>query len=144
MSKSRTALVATLLLVSFGAVIAQEQLSGEDAIKARQELMHSNAEVMGSAADLTGAEAVTAAQTLVANFERLPMLFPEDSQQGDTRALSLIWEDRESFEVQIASAHEAAVAVLEAAQAGDMAAYGEALGAMGAECGACHATYRGN
>jgi cytochrome c556 len=138
------ALVAALLATSFGAVIAQEQLSGEDAIKARQELMQSNAEIMGTAAELSGAEAITAAQTLVGNFERLPDLFPDDSQQGDTRALPLIWEDRESFDMQVASAHDAANAVLAAAQAGDTAAYAEALGAMGGQCGACHSQFRGD
>lgn len=142
MSISRTALVALLAVGLGAAVVADEQLSGEAAIAARQELMQSNAATMGSLADLTGAEAVTAAETLVANFERLPTLFPEDSQEGDTRALPLIWEDREAFEAQIAMAHDAATALLEAAQAGDMAAYAEAVGAMGAQCGACHSMFR--
>lgn len=116
---------------------------GQAAIEARQELMGSNAGVMGSIADLSGHEAVAAAQTLVDNFTRLPTLFPEDSMEGETRALPLIWEDWEGFEAQVAMAKEAAEALLAATQSGDEAAIASATEAMGGQCGACHSKYRG-
>lgn len=132
-----------LVLCSLGVgVIAQEQLSGEAAIEARQELMHSNASVMQSAGAATGADAVTAGETLVANFQRLPDLFPEDSKEGETRALPLIWEDMEGFQAEITAAQEAAQAVLDAANADDAEAYAAAIGAMGGRCGSCHSKYR--
>jgi cytochrome c556 len=139
----KTMLLAGVAALCLGTVgLAQEQLSGEAAIKARQELMRSNAQVMGSAADLTGAESVTAGETLVANFERLPTLFPEDSKDGKTRALPAIWENPEEFQAEITAAQEAAAGVLAAAQANDTAAYTQAIEAMGARCGSCHSTFR--
>lgn len=143
MSLVRLMLVPTLIVGSLGVgVIAEDQLSGETAIEVRQELMRSNGAVMRTAADAKGADAVAVGETLVANFARLPNLFPDDSQEGDTRALPVIWEDEEGFQAEIAAAQEAAQHVLDAANAQDMTAYGEALKAMGARCGSCHTQYR--
>lgn len=141
---TRTAFVSILALGCLVLpVLAQDAPTGEAAIEARQELMGSNAGVMGSLAELSGEEAVAAAQTLVDNFTRLPTLFPEDSMAGETRALPVIWEDWEGFEAQVAMAREAAQNLLEAAQSGDAAAFTAAVEAMGGQCGACHSTYRG-
>lgn len=140
---TKISILPMILVVGLGAgVIAQEQLTGEAAIEARQELMHSNRDTMGQAEGATGADAVAVGETWVANFQRLPTLFPEDSQEGDTRALPAIWEDPEGVMAEIAAAQEAAQAVLDAANAGDMTAYATAVGAMGERCGSCHSKYR--
>src|SRR5688500_19623778 len=100
MSFARTALLTGILACLSSGAVAQEQLSGEAAIEARKELMRSNGATMGAAGEATGADAIAAGETLVANFERLPTLFPEDSKEGETRALPLIWEDMEGFNAQ--------------------------------------------
>lgn len=143
MSAAHFLYLPALVLCSLAVgVFAQDQRSGEAAIEAREDLMHSNASVMQSAGEATGADAVTAGETLVANFLQLPDLFPEDSKEGETRALPLIWEDMEGFQAEIAAAQEAAQAVLDAANADDAETFTAAIQAMGDRCDSCHSKYR--
>ena len=60
----------------------------------------------------------------------------------DMEARAEIWTDAEGFAAQIAKFQEATTALHVAAEAGDMAAVGEALGAVGGSCGSCHDGYR--
>ena len=60
----------------------------------------------------------------------------------DMEARAEIWTDAEGFAAQIAKFQEATTALHAAAEAGDMAAVGEALGAVGGSCGSCHDGYR--
>lgn len=145
LKKTTLLLLSGLLSLSIVApVIAQsEMLSGTEAIAKRQELMMSSGRTMRGAGAATGEEAISVGETLVANYTQLMDLFPEDSQEGgETEALPIIWEQKEDFDMKMADALAAAEGVLAAAQAGDMAAYGQGLRAMGQTCGACHGTYR--
>lgn len=136
-------LIAGLLTVSIAApVVAQDMLHGDEAIAKRIELMKSNGGTLRGAGSATGDGAITAAQTLVDNFAMLGTLFPEDSMEGNTKALPSVWSDNEGFLVAYNTANGAAAALLTAAQAGDAAAYGAAVKAMGATCGGCHANYK--
>jgi cytochrome c556 len=60
----------------------------------------------------------------------------------DMEAKAEIWTDAEGFAAAIAKFHEATTALKTAAEAGDMAAVGDALGGVGASCGGCHENYR--
>lgn len=143
MSVARITVIPLILVLGLAAgVVAQDQLSGAAAIEARHELMESNAATMAAAKDATGADAIAAGETLVANFTRLPDLIPEDSQEGETRALPAIWEDTAGFLAEVTAAREAAQGVLDAANAGDAQAYAQALEAMGERCGSCHSKFR--
>lgn len=117
-------------------------MNPEELVDARQAEMQENGATLGAAADLTGADAVAAADTLIANFTLLPTLFVEGSIVGDSRALPLIWEDKAAFEAIFAKAATAATEMKTAAEAGDATAYAAAVDAVGAVCGECHQTYR--
>ncbi len=134
---------AGILAAGFaGPVLAQEMLSGTDAIEKRQELMKSNGMSMKTIATTEG-EDQAAAQTLIDNFTELQDLFPEDSMEGaDTEALPSVWEDREGFDVALNNALTAAQDLLAATQEGDVGQESPAFQAMGKTCGGCHQDYR--
>lgn len=139
--------VAGLLSVSIATpLLAQDMLSGADAIAKRQELMKLNGATLKAAGAASGDAAITAAQTLIANFTNLGTLWPADSKDGDTKALPGIWNSdgthSDGFLVAFSNALGGANVLLAAAQAGDTATYGAAVKALGGSCGACHDTYR--
>lgn len=137
------AAMAGLLCVSFAApVVAQDMLMGADAIAKRQQLMKSNGGTLRGAGSATGDAAVVAAQTIFDNVAALGDLWPEDSMEGDTKALPAVWSDSEGFLVAYNESVAASVALLAAAKAGDAGAYGAALKVMGGTCGSCHGTYK--
>lgn len=136
--------VASALVFSLAVpTIAQDMLTGLDAIEKRQELMKLGGRTLRGAGAATGDDAIAAAQTLVDNFDQLVHLWPEDSQTGGkTEALPNIWTDTAGFEVALATSASAAAAMLAAAQAGDSTAYIASLKVVGGSCGACHGDYR--
>lgn len=145
--KKLTALsVAGLLAVALAApVLAQGvALSGADAITKRQELMKTIGGTMRSAGGASGDARVEAAQTIADSFAAVGELFPEDSKDGNTKALPAIWDDQAGFMVAYSAAVTASAGLLAAAQSGDEAAWGAALKEVGATCNGCHTTYRAN
>jgi cytochrome c556 len=139
---SRLALAGIVAAGLAGASLAQGMLSGDDAIVARKDIMRSNGAIMRTAANMTGADAITVGQTLHDNFTRAADLFPADSASGDTKALSAIWDNPDGFESALNAAIAASADILAAAEAGDTDAYTSALRTLGQACGSCHSTYR--
>lgn len=135
---------AALLVIGTVAVFAQETFTppatAEAAIAMREDVMKQNGGILRSAGDLTGAEAVAAMQTIATNYSHIPALFPEGSVGGE--ALPAIWENWDAFVAIAAKGQKAAEDAVVAAQAGDAAAYAEALKAVGATCGECHQQFR--
>lgn len=122
---------------------ALQGLTAEQAVAKRQELMKLNGATMKAAGALTGADAVKAAETLIADFSNLTVLFPEGS--GDvpgTEAKPEIWQNWDTFQGIFAQAVSAATAMKAAAEAGDAAAYGSAMKTVGGLCGQCHDQFR--
>lgn len=111
-------------------------------VAARQALMKEDGALLKSAGGLTGAEAVTAMQTLLTNYSHIPALFPEGSVVGDSEALPAIWENWDAFVAIVETGKTAAQAGVAAAEAGDAAAYTDAIKAIGATCGQCHQQFR--
>lgn len=111
-------------------------------VAARQALMKEDGGVLKAAGGLTGAEAVTAMQTLLTNYSHIPALFPEGSVVGDSEALPAIWQNWDAFVAIVETGKTAAQAGLTAAEAGDAAAYNDAIKAIGATCGQCHQQFR--
>jgi cytochrome c556 len=146
MRKITSLAVAGLMSVGVVAAFAQDAFvapaSPEEAVEARQALMRTNGMTMRGAGDLTGAEAVTAMQTLLDNFTHIPPLFPEDSIVGDSKALPAIWENWEAFTAIAETGRTAAESGLAAAEAGDAAGYAAALKTIGGTCGQCHEQFR--
>ena len=102
---------------------ALSALSHEEMVSMRQDLMKANGGLLRSAGSLTGADAVAAADTLIANYTNLSALFPEGSAVGDSDALPAIWESYGDFQAIWTSGIEAATAMKAAAEAGAAAAY---------------------
>lgn len=117
-------------------------MTPEELVEARQAEMKQNGAILKGAGALTGAEAVEAAEKLQQSFMNYPALFGEVSIVGDSKALPLIWEDKEGFDAIAAQAADLAGQMKAAAEAGDMAAYGAAAQQIGASCGTCHKQYR--
>lgn len=122
---------------------AIEAMTAEQKVEARQALMGENGQVLRSAMRASGADAVTAATTLLQNYTDLPHLFPEGSNVGKSKALPQLWENFAAFEAIATTGREAAAAMLAAAQSGDTAAYSAAAQTLGGTCGQCHQQFRG-
>lgn len=111
-------------------------------VAARKALMKEDGALLKAAGGLTGAEAVTAMQTLLTNYSHIPALFPEGSVVGDSEALPAIWQNWDAFVAIVETGKTAAQAGLTAAEAGDAAAYNDAIKAIGGTCGQCHQQFR--
>lgn len=116
-------------------------MSVDEIIDLRVDTMRSNGMTMRGAGGLSGDEAVAAAETLKHNAQLLKLLFPEGSGEG-TKALDNIWTDWDNFVAILDGMEENAMAMADAAAAGDADAYGAAMQAIGGACGMCHSTYR--
>lgn len=117
-------------------------LSPADMVLKREELMKSNGGTLRSAGNLSGAEAVAAADTLIYNFSNLTVLFGESTKDIPSEALPAVWDNAEGFNAIMLKALEASVAMKTAAEAGDAEAYAAANKALGATCGECHQGFR--
>lgn len=142
--KAQTA--ATVLILAAGtlAVVAQDTFTPpatpEEAIAMREALMKENGGILRGAGNLTGEEAIAAAQTLLDNYTHIPAVFPEGSEGGD--ALPAIWQNWEAFIAIAETGRAGAEAALTAAQAGDMAGYAAGLQQVQGTCGQCHQQFR--
>jgi cytochrome c556 len=86
------------------------------------------------------AAAVQASATTIAdNLKKAAGLFPAGSGGGESQAKADVWTDAAGFEKAMKDAHAAAVALQSVK---DEAAFGPALGALGASCKSCHDKYR--
>lgn len=138
--------IATLAMAQDNPVTvdpAIETMTVDQLVEARQAAMKQNGGLLRSAMRATGDDAVAAATTLLQNFTNLPFLFREGSTAANSKALPVIWENWEDFKGRFDADAVHAQEALAAAKAGDAAAYGAALQAIGQSCGACHQTYRG-
>lgn len=81
------------------------------------------------------------AQSLNSKAGMLGDLFPAGS--GDkTEALPAIWKDAEGFKDSVKKFQEATAKLVEVANAGDEAKFGEQMAVVGKSCGSCHKTFR--
>lgn len=117
-------------------------MSPEQLVEARQDAMRTNGGVLRSAGNLSGAEAVAAAETLIKDYSELPLMFPENSIVGNSKALPAIWQSKDEFNAILARGLDGATAMKAAAEAGDAAAYAAALQVIGGTCGECHQKFR--
>jgi cytochrome c556 len=79
------------------------------------------------------------ATTISDNLKKASALFPAGSGGGESRAKPDIWTDAAGFEKAMKDGQDAA-AGLQGVK--DEAAFGPAIGALGASCKACHEKYR--
>lgn len=143
------AFVATLSLGAFAVAKdlvpdpAIANMTNEQKVEARQQLMEDNGRILRTAMRASGADAEAAATALLQNYLDIPALFPEGSNVGKSKALPQLWERFADFEAIAVSGQDAAAAMLAAAKAGDTAAYSAAARTLGGTCGQCHQQFRG-
>jgi cytochrome c556 len=118
-------------------------LSHEQAVEKRQQTMKLNGATLKAAGALSGAEAVTAAETLITDFSNLTVLWPEGSDQvPGSEALPVIWQNWDTFQGNLKQGVILATQLKAAAEAGDAAAYGATIKQIGGLCGQCHQQFR--
>ena len=157
-TKGRLFLAACVAALGFALLSSetiQAALSGEAAIKARQEAMKANSKDMkiiqafvkdgkGSAADVA-----KAATEIAEASKKIPSLFPKGSGRGEfpdkvTRALPAIWKDWAGFEKAANTTVSEAQKLASVAKDGDKDAIAKQVAALSKNgCGGCHNTYRG-
>lgn len=82
------------------------------------------------------------AEGVVDAFKHMGTAFPEGSDKGETKAKPNIWTERAKFDEAGKKAFGAALAMVDAAKAGDNAKSVEAFKALGAACKACHDDFK--
>jgi cytochrome c556 len=135
--------VATLALLGVGAATAQ------DIYQEREALMKGFGKQMGVVKGVvvegkgTLADVVTAAQAIETGDAKIPSMFPQGTNSGESEALPVIWEKWSDFETQAAKMGELAGKLEQAAASGDQSATLAAFGALGKDgCGGCHEVFR--
>jgi len=143
----RVVVVAGVLLLSVGAVVAQQ-----DVVKQTQAQMKATGRAIGGTLspmakgdkpyDQTAVD--EALKTLDETARKLPTLFPESSKgvklDGDYHASPKVWEDKAGFTAKI---NDFAKVVSEAkAKIKDLDSLKATVPGIGKACGACHETFR--
>ena len=142
----RVLVVAGVLLLSVGAVVAQQEVANQT-----QTTMKATGRAMGSLAPMVKGEkpydqAVvdTALTQLNDTAKKLPAMFPESIKglkiEGDYSSSPKVWEDKAGFDAKIASF---AKVITEAkAKIKDLDSLKATVPAIGKECSGCHETFR--
>ncbi len=142
--KLKLAVALAALSVGFAGIAVGQ----DDPIAARQALMKANGGAMKAASDMVkgttpydAAAAAAAMKTVQDDMVKFAALFPEGSDQGDTKASPAIWSDNAGFMAAVDKIVADAKAA-ETAAAQGIEAFGPALQAVGANCSGCHKAYR--
>lgn len=139
----RLALAAAVVTVGISAALAQQSA----AIQARKDIL----KTFGPATQAPGlmmrnerpfdlATVQASLRVWAEGAPKLPALFPNDSQAGDTRALPLIWQEKDKFNAIFAKLEADAKAAL-VAITNEQTFRTEMPKVLG-NCGACHTPYR--
>jgi cytochrome c556 len=129
-------------------VVGTTAFAVDDPILTRKKLMQANGGAMGAVQAMikgdipfSAAVAQSAYRTFNAVSYSIGDFFPAGSDQGDTRALPVIWSEMEGFQAALAKLQQASDAArqTEPQSIDDVKA---AIGPIGEACGGCHETYR--
>jgi cytochrome c556 len=135
--------LAATLAAGVTAAIAQQS-----PIDARKALMKANGRESGvvtrmvRGTDPYDAAKVTAAFAVFADTAaKYGALFPDNSKDGETRAMPAIWTDKAKFEAELAKFGKD-VADGKAKATSNLDGLKEAMAAIGKDCGSCHEAFR--
>lgn len=139
----RKSIAAAVLALSVGVAIAA---SGADAIKERRALMKENGEatkpvvamLKGAPFDLAAVQ--KALKTYANAAEKMPALFPPDSETGDTHALPAIWTDKADVDARFKKLGADATAAETTIT--DAATFKATILTVLQNCQGCHEKYR--
>ncbi len=143
--KMKTLMAAAIALNMVGVAAA----TAAEPQEVRKEIMESIGKAMGGLVGIVkgktpyDAEVVKASLTTInEKIKAFPDQFPKGSETGHkTEASPKIWENFDDFKAKAAKLEQDSSALLAALPA-DQAAVGAAVKTLGADCGACHETYR--
>lgn len=143
--KLKTLMAAAIALNMAGVAAA----TAAEPQEVRKEMMEKIGKAMGGLVGIVkgktpyDAEVVKASLTTMSEtIKGFPDQFPKGSETGHkTEASPKIWENFDDFKSKAAKLGSDADALLAALPA-DQAAVGAAVKTLGADCGACHETYR--
>ena len=137
-----------LAAVAFAVAATGFAAANEDIIALRQQAMKGNGAAAKVAVGMLRGEipfdaavAEGAALSIAGAMDGFVLLFPEGTEEGNTKAGAAIWSDPDGFAAAAMATKEAATAAAAAAAEGQEA-FGAAFQQVGASCGACHETYR--
>jgi cytochrome c556 len=143
----RVLVVAGALLLSIGAVVAEQDVANQT-----QTTMKATGRAMGAVLGpmfkgekpYDQAAVDTALTQLADTAKKLPTMFPESIKglkiEGDYSSSPKVWEDKAGFAAKIDSF--AKVATEAKAKIKDLDSLKATFPAIGKECGACHETFR--
>jgi len=139
----RIVLAVAVLGLGISAPVAQT-----DPIKARQDLMKENGKQGKAAVEMIEGKRpfnLDDARKVFASFieagEKAPALFPENSKEGNTKALPVIWESKEDFNAKFAKLATDSKAASEATK--DLDTFKTQVIMVGKNnCDPCHERYR--
>ncbi len=124
-------------------------VSAEEAYAHRNAVMKGIGGHMQALGAVAKGEATSDAGTIVhakalnSASQAVKLLFVQEGISDKSRAKPEIWADWAGFSKAADDFANATVAVVTAAESGDPAAIGAALGGVGQTCGGCHKPYRG-
>jgi cytochrome c556 len=123
-------------------------VAADNPAETRETLMKENGGAMGMLAKMAKGETAfdaakvkTALETISKVGKAFPDAYPAGTETASKGSSPKIWENFEDFKAKSLKLAADADAALAAAPA-DQAALGPVLGAIGANCGGCHETYR--
>ncbi|MEZ5668094.1 MAG: cytochrome c [Alphaproteobacteria bacterium] len=134
-------------MVAAGSFSAAES-TGEGLIKYRQSVMGALGAHMGAISRIVRGEAdhpdqlLAHAQAVQALAMMIPEAFADNAEGAENEAKPEIWSDAAGFAAKAEALQTAAADFVAAAETGDMAAAGAALGGVGGACKGCHDNYR--
>lgn len=131
------------------AVTSAQDISDDDIFAMRNAAMKAIAGHMKALGAVAKGEAEADAGTVVHAIalnelaQTVPLLFNGESISEKSRAKGEIWSDWAGFMKAAGDFAAATSGVAAAAESGDAATIGAALGQIGATCGGCHKPFRG-
>lgn len=135
--------VAAAVALGATAVVAQQ-----NPLEARKALMKANGQHAGVATRMVrGTDPYDAAKVTAAfdqwadTAKKLGGLFPDNSKEGETRALPAVWTERAKFNAEVAKFAKDVDAGRAKATA-NLDGLKEAMGPIGRDCGSCHEAFR--
>lgn len=147
MRRSLLPTIATCLILTLPGMASAAGTTA-DAVKYRKAVMdglaaHMNAFMMLSTGRVDHPGHLKAnADALAALSEQIKAVFPTGSDQGDTKALPLIWQDRTQFDEIMDKLAQSTAEMRDAVAANNKAGAMKAFKAAGESCKACHDRYR--
>lgn len=129
-------------------VLGVTAVSAQDPISARKDLMKGVGRQAGIVTKMVRGEDPYDAAKVTAAFDtwsdaakKFGTLFPDNSKDGDTRAMPAVWTDRATFTAKLA-AWDKDLADNRAKATSNLDGLKAAMAVLGKDCGGCHETFR--